>query len=253
MVSARWSSARRKSTLGWAGFAGRQEAGSSSSAAARAGQASRAQRRVRFMSGLRLGGPGIVPPGRGRGNRPGAAPSPRELGQHRGAGVGKIQMGQCSGTGEEVAVMFNHTANAKGWWPLPAWLRALGSALAGVFLHQPSSPWLPVLLYGPLAPACVLWGVLGGAPPWALLVLPPAGFLVWTLMEYILHSGAFHNPARSTILRGIEASHLGHHDDPKDPNLMVARLAISLPLAVLMCALFLAVLRNVMPAGLMLP
>lgn len=148
--------------------------------------------------------------------------------------------------------MLNSTANVKGRWLLADRLQALRSGLARVVFQQPPSPWLPVCLYGPVAPACIVWGVLGGAPAWALVVLPPAGFLVWTLLEYVLHSAAFHNPTGSAALRSVQASHLGHHDDPKDPNLIVARLSISLPLAAVLFALFCLGLRSVMLAGLML-
>jgi sterol desaturase/sphingolipid hydroxylase (fatty acid hydroxylase superfamily) len=131
-------------------------------------------------------------------------------------------------------------------WPI------LGG-LTDLVLRQPSSPWRPVCFYAPVAAGCVLWGVLGeGCPLWALLVLPPAGFLVWTLLEYVLHSAAFHGVVHSPALRALQASHLGHHHDPKDPTQIVARLAISLPLALVFFALFWLGLRSVQLAGLLM-
>jgi sterol desaturase/sphingolipid hydroxylase (fatty acid hydroxylase superfamily) len=130
-------------------------------------------------------------------------------------------------------------------------LGAAGGALAGVFLRSPSSPWLPVGLYGPVAVAGVLWNLLGSRPPaWAFLVLPVSGVLLWTFIEYVMHSEAFHRPTRWGPLRVYQESHLGHHDDPKDPTLIVARLSISLPLAVIIYALLALVLWNVKLAAL---
>jgi sterol desaturase/sphingolipid hydroxylase (fatty acid hydroxylase superfamily) len=148
--------------------------------------------------------------------------------------------------------MFQPTTLRTSRGLLPDRARAVGAGLARLFLGQPSGPWLPILLYGPVAVACVTWGLLGGAPAWALLLLPAAGFLVWTLLEYVLHSAAFHNPFGSPVLRITQAAHTGHHEDPKDPTLMVARLAFSLPIALVMFVLFWAGLRNLQLAGLMM-
>jgi sterol desaturase/sphingolipid hydroxylase (fatty acid hydroxylase superfamily) len=132
-------------------------------------------------------------------------------------------------------------------------LRAARRALVDSFIRQPSSPWLPVALYGPAALAGVFWGFLGQrSPVWALVLLPPAGFLLWTLLEYVLHSGAFHNPAGSPFLRAVQASHLGHHDDPENPRMIVARLATSLPAAVGFFGLFWAGFRSAKLAGLLM-
>src|SRR5262249_15260760 len=130
--------------------------------------------------------------------------------------------------------MSSQVESVKWGWGLPYRARVAGVGLARLFLEQPSSPWLPVLLYGPVAVAGVAWScVRQHAPLWAFLVLPPAGFLVWTLLEYVMHSGAFHGPARSPTLQALQASHLAHHDRPKDPHLIVARLSTTLPLALI--------------------
>jgi sterol desaturase/sphingolipid hydroxylase (fatty acid hydroxylase superfamily) len=114
--------------------------------------------------------------------------------------------------------------------------RLLTAALAvpGAFVRQPSSPWLPIAFYGPLALAGVLWNLLGeGQPAWTWAVLPAAGLLFWTLLEYVLHSQLFH-PKGSVSFGWLSDSHLSHHDEPDDPGRVVARLSFSLPVAVLL-------------------
>jgi sterol desaturase/sphingolipid hydroxylase (fatty acid hydroxylase superfamily) len=110
-------------------------------------------------------------------------------------------------------------------------------ALAGLFLYQPSSPWLPVGVYGALGVAGVVWNLLGDPlPAWAWAVLPLGGVLLWTLLEYVLHSRFFHpKPGRSGI-RWLWASHLSHHDEPDDPDRIVARLSFTIPVAVVLYA-----------------
>src|SRR5262249_24283051 len=112
-------------------------------------------------------------------------------------------------------------------------------AVPRVFFGPLSSPWLPVALYLPVAAAGVLWNVAEPRPPaWAFLVLPPVGLLFWTFVQYVMHCEAFHRPPLWGPLRPYQDSHLGHHENPKDPAQIVARLSISLPLAVLFYVLF---------------
>jgi sterol desaturase/sphingolipid hydroxylase (fatty acid hydroxylase superfamily) len=111
-------------------------------------------------------------------------------------------------------------------------------------VYQPSSPWLPVAVYGPVAAACVLGNLLGEAPPaWAWVVLPAVGFLLWTLVEYVLHSRFFHEPPRG--FAWLSLSHGSHHDAPDDPGRIVARLSFSLPMAVALFAILCLALWSV--------
>jgi sterol desaturase/sphingolipid hydroxylase (fatty acid hydroxylase superfamily) len=115
-------------------------------------------------------------------------------------------------------------------------VRATSAGLFRFLLAQPSSPWLPVAVYLPLAAAGVLWNLLERrAAPWALVVLPLSGLLLWTLLEYVFHAGGFHWTAPS--LRALRASHEEHHADPKDPTHIVTRLGFSGPLALLLLTL----------------
>ncbi len=113
---------------------------------------------------------------------------------------------------------------------LLAGARACGAVALKPFVHQPSSPWLPVAVYGTLAAGCVLWNLFAEPPAaWMWVVLPASGVLLWTLLEYVLHSRFFHDPPPP--LHWMSTSHGGHHDEPNDPNQVVVRLAFSLPVA----------------------
>src|SRR5262245_43906369 len=57
--------------------------------------------------------------------------------------------------------------------------------------------------------------------PAHLLWLFPAGILLWTLLEYVLHRFVFHIqiPMRNPRLKEfVNSSHLGHHASPRDPS-----------------------------------
>jgi sterol desaturase/sphingolipid hydroxylase (fatty acid hydroxylase superfamily) len=113
------------------------------------------------------------------------------------------------------------------------WLgpRAAGRGLIRLFTHDPATPWEPAAFYGPIAVACIVWNALGGTPAWAYLAYPLAGVLLWTFLEYVFHSVGFHWPTRSPTWRSIQAGHHGHHEAPKDPGRMVARLSFTAPIA----------------------
>ena len=98
---------------------------------------------------------------------------------------------------------------------LSACARACGAAVLSPLVRQPSSPWLPIAVYGPLAVACLLGNLRAEPPAWAWIVLPAGGFLLWTLVEYVLHSRFFHEPPRG--FRWVSLSHGNHHDAPDDP------------------------------------
>lgn len=118
---------------------------------------------------------------------------------------------------------------------------------------QPASPWVPGCVYLPIAAALVLWNLLDARPPfWAFIVLPLAGVLLWTLLEYVIHSAGFHWPSRSAGLLAVRASHGRHHDDPTDPGRIVARLSFTLPVAAGVYAVLCLVFWGAKPAGLVL-
>jgi hypothetical protein len=124
-------------------------------------------------------------------------------------------------------------------------VRSASSCFLDVVFHQPSSPWVPVGVYLPVAAAGVVWNLLDARPAaWMLVGLPLAGLLVWTLVEYVFHAAGFHWPARSAQLQALRASHWSHHEVPKDPTRIITRLSFTMPLALIFWALFAAVLRS---------
>jgi hypothetical protein len=130
-------------------------------------------------------------------------------------------------------------------WPK---LNALPAALACPvrwFCYPPATPWIHVGFYGPLVAAAFLWNLLDErSSPWALLGLPLCGIFLWTLLEYVLHAGAFHQPLRGPLFQAVRQLHGGHHDAPDDPVQILTRLAFSAPAALLLWAAFRALLGS---------
>jgi sterol desaturase/sphingolipid hydroxylase (fatty acid hydroxylase superfamily) len=108
-----------------------------------------------------------------------------------------------------------------------------------LFFRPPSTPWVHLGFYGPLVAGAFLWNLLGEPPsPWALVGLPLGGVFLWTLLEYVLHAGAFHRPLGGALFRAVRQLHGGHHDDPDDPMQILTRLAFSFPAALLLWSAF---------------
>jgi sterol desaturase/sphingolipid hydroxylase (fatty acid hydroxylase superfamily) len=129
--------------------------------------------------------------------------------------------------------------------------RSCGALALAPFVHQPGSPWLPIGVYGTLALAFIAWNLLGDQPPaWAWVVLPGSGVLIWTLLEYVLHSRFFHDPPRGFGWMSI--SHGSHHEEPDDPDRIVAHLSFSFPVAVFLFAVLSLVLWSPAWAALVL-
>ena len=130
--------------------------------------------------------------------------------------------------------------------------RAAGSMLARFFVCQPASPWPPVFVFAPLVLASVVWNLLDGSTPlWAWVGLPALGYLLWTLLEYVLHLGVFHRPRVPARLQSLADGHLDHHDDPTNPGLIVARLSFSVPVAIVFFGLFSLALQSARLAALL--
>jgi sterol desaturase/sphingolipid hydroxylase (fatty acid hydroxylase superfamily) len=131
--------------------------------------------------------------------------------------------------------------------------RSAGEGLWRLYSSQPSSPWVPAGVYGPVAVAGVLLNLVGQRlSVWSWVLLPPAGVLIWTLLEYVLHSRGFHGRPRSARMGAVQVSHRAHHADPKDPAKIVTRLAFSLPIAVVVSALAWVALWGIKPAALLI-
>jgi sterol desaturase/sphingolipid hydroxylase (fatty acid hydroxylase superfamily) len=117
---------------------------------------------------------------------------------------------------------------------------------------QPASPWFPILFYLPIALAAILWNVLAGSAWWEFIVLPAGGLLLWTLLEYVIHSVGFHWPTRSPRWLSVQASHGSHHEDPTDPMRIVAQLSTSLPVALVVFTALSLAFWDAKPAALIM-
>src|SRR5262245_41544996 len=130
-------------------------------------------------------------------------------------------------------------------------VRTCAAVLLFPFRYQPASPWYPAVIYGAMALALVVWNVLGEATPgWAWVMLPGFGLVIWTLLEYVLHSRFFHDPPRG--FRWMSVSHGSHHDVPDDPKRVVAHLSFSFPFSIVLFGVLSVGLWNPAWAGLVL-
>jgi len=117
------------------------------------------------------------------------------------------------------------------------WVLAVAGAPLRLLTAQPASPWFPILFYVPIALGAITWNLLAGTvASWAFAVLPLAGLLLWTLLEYVIHSIGFHWPTHSPRWLAVQASHGSHHEEPTDPQRIVAQLTTSLPVALVVFA-----------------
>jgi len=103
-------------------------------------------------------------------------------------------------------------------------------------------PVVPVLIYAPVVIALFVTAVRRDGW-WDTAGLLLVGYLVWTLFEYWLHRLVFHfEPEEGLGARLHWMIHGVHHDHPNDRLRLVMPPSASLPLAVLFCLLFWAVL-----------
>jgi sterol desaturase/sphingolipid hydroxylase (fatty acid hydroxylase superfamily) len=101
-------------------------------------------------------------------------------------------------------------------------------------------PVTPAVLYIPVIVISLAVAVVRyDATPLDLLWQVPAGYLVWTLLEYFLHRFFFHLPVRGPISeRAYFFLHGVHHDWPWDRSRLVMPPAVSISLAVIFYFLF---------------
>jgi sterol desaturase/sphingolipid hydroxylase (fatty acid hydroxylase superfamily) len=104
-------------------------------------------------------------------------------------------------------------------------------------------PILPGLWTIPCAAVC-LWfgGPMAGLG--ATVGLFVAGFIGWTLLEYVLHRWLFHRRPSSWHFDKVQMYmlHGYHHDYPNDPWRLVAPPIMAWPVAAIVAALYVAVL-----------
>jgi dihydroceramide fatty acyl 2-hydroxylase len=102
-------------------------------------------------------------------------------------------------------------------------------------------PSVPVILFAPAIALLFVLGIervgFGAALLWAA-----GGYLLWTLTEYWMHRIVFHfEPEDGIGARLHWIIHGVHHDHPNDPMRLVMPPSVSVPLAALFFAGFVAV------------
>ena len=139
------------------------------------------------------------------------------------------------------------------WRGLSSRALAVASAPRGLLIAQPASPLFPILFYSPIAVAAIVWNLLAGTEAgWMFVVLPLAGLLLWTLLEYVIHKVGFHHPTQSPRWLALQASHGDHHEVPSDPLRIVAQLTTSLPVALVVYAALSLAFWDPIPAALVM-
>ncbi len=91
-------------------------------------------------------------------------------------------------------------------------------------------------------------------PRWMdLLWLVPMGLFFWSLLEYALHRLFFHwTPHHRKLKRIVQALHLSHHTDPRNPDKILIRPSYSLPISALVLGGFYALTGSLFSASALL-
>ncbi len=105
---------------------------------------------------------------------------------------------------------------------------------------------IPVLFYYVMAAVCIIYATfLIPTQMWRLTYLFPAGFIVFTLVEYLIHRFIFHfNPKNEREEKIQYSIHGVHHEFPKDKDRLVMPPVISFVLSVVFFGLFYVVAGN---------
>jgi sterol desaturase/sphingolipid hydroxylase (fatty acid hydroxylase superfamily) len=98
-----------------------------------------------------------------------------------------------------------------------------------------------VVLWAILLPGIALVGIATAPTLWAPLLVG-AGWLVWSLTEYLLHRHLFHFEPRSSLLqRAVFIIHGNHHSESNDPLRNLMPPIVSIPVGLLVWAAAIAV------------
>lgn len=92
-------------------------------------------------------------------------------------------------------------------------------------------PRLPLIFYGPIVLAMVVWAAWHGTPAWIIAGSFVLGYAIWTLTEYLGHRFLFHTVFPGKIGERLHfLLHGVHHDHPNDPLRLVMPLLMSGPI-----------------------
>ena len=104
-------------------------------------------------------------------------------------------------------------------------------------------PMVPVVIFLPAIVALFVAGARGEPTTVQVVGLVVAGYVFWTLTEYWMHRVIFHfEPEEGIGARLHWIIHGVHHDHPNDPLRLVMPPSVSIPLSVLFCWGFVAVM-----------
>lgn len=112
----------------------------------------------------------------------------------------------------------------------------------------------PFFLYPPVGLGLLIGaGAHASMSSWMGGGLFLVGMASWTLLEYVIHRGLFHFPARSPRMRAfVYAAHWAHHENPTDIRHIFAGLSTSIPVSVMWFLLLWALLRQWSSAAIVL-
>jgi len=100
--------------------------------------------------------------------------------------------------------------------------------------------WAPISLFFIIAAALLFWGITEAHLPVVQVVgLYVSGWLLFTLIEYMMHRFLFHMPITSKSREKIQYNFHGvHHEFPKDKSRLAMPIPVSMALCVTLFSLF---------------
>jgi sterol desaturase/sphingolipid hydroxylase (fatty acid hydroxylase superfamily) len=98
----------------------------------------------------------------------------------------------------------------------------------------------PLLCYGPFALGAPIVAAATSLPIGKTLLVFAGGFAFWSFFEYIVHRFIQHSPRIRRYIRRWD-DHAVHHAEPDDPEGFVSSLGETVPIAIVMLGLCLAV------------
>lgn len=95
---------------------------------------------------------------------------------------------------------------------------------------------LPYGVYGAIIGGAEFWAATH-APFWQVALWTGIGWVIWTLLEYLLHRFGFHEKPGKPLAQKYDI-HWIHHREPHDPSHIVTSLRLTLPVAALLGGIF---------------
>jgi len=123
-------------------------------------------------------------------------------------------------------------------------VRMFKSGFLEFFSHV--HPITPLVLYLPVVAYSLYFAVWREELPFLLIVaLFVFGWLIWTLLEYVIHRFVFHYEPKSRPGKALHfVVHGVHHDYPNDARRLVMPPVVSIPLALFFYVFFALVFRR---------